>query len=215
MQTPSQYKSLAQDKFILNNLGTLNSQRCSIKDDLLITPWKGVFSDNSASSCCGVLKAGILSCQDISALWSNKENLVTHLVWQPWKGQLPYYHQHAFPYAWSNSIPFPVLGKNRCHDESHSVKVQSVIRRSRLRQKEISRTVPAPITAPLPTARDLSIVITLCGLQNPRGGSALTSVLESKMDSGKLLPPLTLSTDTTPPLLLCLLIHTFLTYKSY
>lgn len=117
----------------------------------------------------------------------------------------------SVPFPVLGAIPFLVLEENKCWDESHSVEVQSVSRRSRLCQKEISRTVPAPITAPLPTARDLSIVITLCGLQNPGDGSALTNVLEIKMVTGKLLPPLTLSKDTAPSLLLCPLIHVFLT----
>lgn len=186
-----------------------------IRDSLLITPRKGVFGDNSASSCCEVLKVGILSCQETSAFWSNKDNLVTHGVWQPWKGHFPYYHQHTFPYVWSNPFPSLAVGKNRCWDESHSVKIPCGIRKPRLCQKEISKTMPAPTTALLPTARDLSIVITPRGLQNPRDGSALTSVLERNMDSGKLLPPLTLSKDTSLSLLLCLLNHVFLTFKFY
>lgn len=111
-QTPSQDQSVAQDKLLLNSR-TLNLQRGLIRDNLPIAPWKGAFGDDSASSCCGVLKAGILSHQDTSAFWSNKDNLVTHGVWQPWKGHFPYYHQHTFPWAWSNPFPSLAPGKKQ------------------------------------------------------------------------------------------------------
>lgn len=65
-------------------------------------------------------------------------------------------------------------------------------------QKEISKTVPAPITAPLLTARDLSIVITLRSLQDSVDASTLTRALASEMGNGKLLPSPTLSGGPLP-----------------
>lgn len=65
-------------------------------------------------------------------------------------------------------------------------------------QKEISKTVPAPITAPLLTARDLSIVITLRSLQDSVDASTLTRALASEMGNGKLLPSPTSSKGPLP-----------------
>lgn len=203
-QTPSQDESVAQDKLI-QDLRTLTLQKCLTKDSLLITPCKGAFGDNSASSCCAVLEAGILSC--LVLLLSDATRITLSPTELDNPGRDTSHTIISMPFPMLGAIPSLALGKNRCWDESHSVELQCVIRRSGLCQKEISRTVPTPITAAVPTARDLSIVITLCGLQSPGDGSALTSVLESKMDSGKLLPLLTLSKDTTLSLLLCPLNH--------